>query len=275
MPAARYWRATGFAAYGGAGLSLSEFRLYAGSTLLDAAATLTASIAPDTGTLSSLFDGAATPSVTWSAGSATSPAFGLVWDLVTPADVLQIRLGSGASMDNFPFELDFQYSSDALDWTTAFEPINIAYPGANALTAVPTGGGAFVPLQASPPVRLVMKLQNPVFLPDENWGQFNVSGVRPLVNITDFEGGNGRIYGTVKEKNTPLNTPLRRRVLLMDERRQVVLQSVWSDSATGNYEFLGVNSKSTYTVISYDHLRNYRAVIADNMMPELMPGVLQ
>lgn len=86
-----------------------------------------------------------------------------------------------------------------------------------------------------------------------------------LVNVADmYYGGLGTITGTVKEKNTPANTPLRRRVLLIDEASRMTIRETWSDAATGNYEFRGVKQGVKYTVISYDHLHNYRAVIADN-----------
>ena len=86
-----------------------------------------------------------------------------------------------------------------------------------------------------------------------------------LVNMADmYYGGLGIITGSIKEKNTPANTPLRRRVLLIDEASRMTIRETWSDAATGNYEFRGVKQGVKYTVISYDHLHNYRAVIADN-----------
>lgn len=84
-------------------------------------------------------------------------------------------------------------------------------------------------------------------------------------------GGLGIIYGTVKEKNTPANTPLRRKVWLLDERSGLVIRETWSDSVTGNYEFRGIKQGVPYTVLAYDHAHNYRAVIADNLVPEVLP----
>ena len=82
-------------------------------------------------------------------------------------------------------------------------------------------------------------------------------------------GGTGRVYGTVKEKSTPANVPLNRKVLLMDERSGLVIRGTWSDAVTGAFEFRDIAMGRAYTTISYDHLRNYRAVIADNQLPEL------
>lgn len=90
----------------------------------------------------------------------------------------------------------------------------------------------------------------------------SVLGVNAYLDV--YHGGIGLVSGTVKEKNTPANTPLRRRVLLIDEASRMTIRETWSDAATGNYEFRGVKQGVKYTVISYDHLHNYRAVIADN-----------
>ena len=89
-------------------------------------------------------------------------------------------------------------------------------------------------------------------------------------------GGSGIIWGTVKEKNTPANTPLRRRVVLIDERSRMAIRETWSDAATGIYEFRGVKEGVKYTVLTYDHSGAYRAVVADNLTlanggVELMP----
>ena len=71
MPAARYWRIVGVETYAGGDLELSELHLYDASGRVDAAATLTSTIAPAAGTLAALqddnlgttcrFDGAAVP----------------------------------------------------------------------------------------------------------------------------------------------------------------------------------------------------------------------
>ena len=85
-------------------------------------------------------------------------------------------------------------------------------------------------------------------------------------------GGRHRIIGTVAEKGNPTNTPLRRRVLLMDERAQLIIREVWSNATTGVYEFRGIRAGIIYTVITFDNAKNYRAVIADNITPEAIPS---
>lgn len=86
----------------------------------------------------------------------------------------------------------------------------------------------------------------------------------------DFEG-HGRIVGTVKEKALPSNAPLRRHVYCMDALTSTIVADLWSDATTGAYVFNDLDLKRRYTVFSYDHTNAYRAVIADNLQPELMP----
>jgi WD40 repeat protein len=86
-----------------------------------------------------------------------------------------------------------------------------------------------------------------------------------------YDGGRGRITGTVKEKNTPANTPLKRRVVLLSMPGSRVMRETWSDPVTGAYEFKEIAVDRTYTVLAYDHTGMYRGVVADNLTPELMP----
>lgn len=83
-------------------------------------------------------------------------------------------------------------------------------------------------------------------------------------------GGNGRIFGTVKVDSSP-DVPVYRRVWLMNQRDAVVIRETWSDETTGEYEFTNIDETQKYSVISFDHTNNFRAVIADSVVPELMP----
>ncbi|MFT7722228.1 MAG: LamG domain-containing protein [Roseateles sp.] len=103
-------------------------------------------------------------------------------------------------------------------------------------------------------------------------------GARPLgfrshdapVNLGDrFCGGRGVVVGTVKEKSSPANVPLHRKVWLLRERDGIVIREAWSDAATGSYAFTSVDERERYTVIAFDHEHNYRAVIADNLIAEV------
>ena len=87
-----------------------------------------------------------------------------------------------------------------------------------------------------------------------------------IVKHGDFiHGGDGTLTGTVKEQNTPANTPLRRKVRLFREVDGLLLQETWSDATTGVYTFSNLQTQYKYTVVSYDYTLNYRAVIADNL----------
>ncbi len=82
-------------------------------------------------------------------------------------------------------------------------------------------------------------------------------------------GGGGQITGTVKEKGQP-DQPLVRQVLLYSENANTLVATTWSD-ATGHYRFEHLDPAQKYSVVSYDHLHMYRAVIADNLHPDAMP----
>ena len=63
---------------------------------------------------------------------------------------------------------------------------------------------------------------------------------------------------------------LSRRVWLFDEVSMTFVRSVWSAAVTGAYSFDYIPN-GRYTVLAYDYARNYRAVVADNLTPVLMP----
>lgn len=84
-------------------------------------------------------------------------------------------------------------------------------------------------------------------------------------------GGKGRVRGTVKNKGTPSNTPVYRRVFLVRLRGGMVVGEQWTDPVTGAYDFQWVSELHDYIVMSLDHTRNFRMVSADYAVMELMP----
>lgn len=76
--------------------------------------------------------------------------------------------------------------------------------------------------------------------------------------------GVGRVKGTTKDKGTP-NVPVSERVRLYRERDGLLIREVWSTAGTGAYSFDYVDELQTYTVISYDHDKAFRAVVADGL----------
>ncbi len=76
--------------------------------------------------------------------------------------------------------------------------------------------------------------------------------------------GIGRVKGTTKDKGTP-NVPVSERVRLYREQDGLLIREMWSAPGTGAYSFDYVDEYQTYTVISYDHDKNFRAVVADGL----------
>ena len=130
MPAARYWRAVGLEAYGGGALELSELQLYDATGRVDAAATLTSTLAPTSGSLAALKDADLATGAAFSAATLRAPGFALVWDFgagVTKA-VTGVRVGSADSAVTHLSLLRLEYLS-ATGWVAEafYKP---GWPGA-------------------------------------------------------------------------------------------------------------------------------------------------
>lgn len=98
--------------------------------------------------------------------------------------------------------------------------------------------------------------------------------IQPLAATHDLQdGGAYCIYGTTALDGTPLDTPVRRRVQLYNQRDGRLIRETWSDPTTGAYRFDGVlgGDGTRYFVATFDDAGDKRAVIADNLTPEAMP----
>ena len=71
-------------------------------------------------------------------------------------------------------------------------------------------------------------------------------------------------------KGVIADAPLQRRVLLIDQATYVVVRETWSDASTGAYSFDHIDPVPHYLVIAFDHARQHRAVIADNLRAQPM-----
>lgn len=164
---------------------------------------------------------------------------------------------TGASTNAFSGHVDdFRITKGVARYTAAFVPPD--YPFFGPAVLIPVAPNPLARIRGIAPA-----LER--LLPSAELPATSAQGhLREIPFFDAYNGGVGMIYGTTKEKNMPANTPLRRRVLLIDEASRMTIRETWSDAATGNYEFRGVKQGVKYTVISYDHLHNYRAVIADN-----------
>ena len=99
------------------------------------------------------------------------------------------------------------------------------------------------------------------------YGSWAYAGFSP--SYRNLATAASQITGTVKEKGQP-DQPLVRRVQLVSENTRVLVAETWSDT-TGAYRFELLDLSQRYTVVSYDYKQMYRAVIADNLRPEMMP----
>lgn len=99
---------------------------------------------------------------------------------------------------------------------------------------------------------------------------FTTATASPPIAIDIIDGGTGRLTGTVREKTGISTRPLKRRVVLLDYRSNRKLRETVSDEQTGVYSFDEIDLLREYTVIALDHTGQYRAVIADKLVPETM-----
>ena len=98
--------------------------------------------------------------------------------------------------------------------------------------------------------------------------------LQPLASTRDMQDGGGYcIYGTTELDADPTDVPVRRRVQLYNQRDGRLVRETWSDAATGAYRFDHIRGGdgTRYFVVAFDHTGDKRAVIADNLVPEVMP----
>lgn len=84
-----------------------------------------------------------------------------------------------------------------------------------------------------------------------------------------FDGG-FQIVGSAKNKATPANLPVRRRIRLHDQRTGLAVRETWSDPVDGAYSFKSV-AAGTYYVTAFDHTGEYGGVIETDIVAEPMP----
>ena len=142
MPAARYWRVVGVSTYARGDLELSELHLYGATGRADVSATLTCSHAPLLGTVAALQDDDLATTCRFAGIVVRSGGFSFAWDLgagVT-AEVIGLRLGSGADQAAFMAGCTLQYSIDGAQWNLAGEFVRFVWPGGSAYNNAPGAG---------------------------------------------------------------------------------------------------------------------------------------
>ena len=144
MPAARYWRLVGVETYAGGDLELSELHLYGTSGRVDAAATLTATAAPTSGTLASLQDDSTATACRFAGGAVRAGGFALQWDFGAATDVIGLRLGSSNSQPAFMASGTLQYLEAGL-WKGLNTFGRFPWPGNAAMGQQPVAAGLNMP----------------------------------------------------------------------------------------------------------------------------------
>ncbi|WP_157755005.1 hypothetical protein [Variovorax boronicumulans] len=114
---------------GGGTVELSEFWLRAGGSRVDAAATLTSTIAPLAGSLADLKDDDTATAVSINRKTV------LQWDFGgSPQDVTDIRLGAAGDEKKFLLAVRIEWSDDGAAWAPAHAFAGILFPGARTMT---------------------------------------------------------------------------------------------------------------------------------------------
>ena len=116
MAAHRYWSARAFAPAAGRAIALSEFHLFAAGVRVDASATLSAAVAPASGSLGDLTDDVLATAARWP----NAQDVNLLWDFGSGGgfDIDAIRVGSShTGQAEFPVFCSLWFSDDAVTWT--------------------------------------------------------------------------------------------------------------------------------------------------------------
>lgn len=80
----------------------------------------------------------------------------------------------------------------------------------------------------------------------------------------------GFIEGTIKQFGVVTNIPVGRRVRLLRDRDALLVGETWSNPTTGYFKFEQIDSRFTYTILSYDYTGAFRAVVADRVVPDFV-----
>ena len=134
MAAARYWRVVGWGVPA-AGLVLNTFEMAFGGARVDAAATITSTLAPNAGSVGALADGDGATGCAFDVQTAHAPGFALHWDMGVEQDVDELRL-AGPDAARWPLTIDLQSRRSPSDpWAPVVTVSSIPWPGAGT-TAV-------------------------------------------------------------------------------------------------------------------------------------------
>jgi hypothetical protein len=264
MTAHRYWRLS-FPSTGGSNTEITELQL---RTVIGGASVASGGAASYGGPLVS---GSAANAFDGNTGTVFAiNSFGgwLAYDFGpgNAKDIVEIAITNGTTPSFGIIQGSFDYSDDAVRWFP-----RLAFANQTGWTALSTrvftaqwdapGNSRALPL---PNLRL--DVPRPPVAP-------TLTSVTPGAasprSIDALDGGVYRISGTVKTKGTP-DAPVKRMVYLFDHASWRVVRAQWSDPVTGAYSFDKIRT-GKFFVVAFDYLKDYRAVIADNLTPKPMP----
>ena len=200
----------------------------------------------------------------------------LVWDFGAgnAQDVTSVFFWSGTVGQLNPGKTAIQFSDDNATWTTKFFFHTLDGGSSFSLVARVEWDGTIGGFTAA-----VVGYPSSTVTADLSPRSF--SGVSGGTFVSTFPSY-GSLFGPYRIASTVMadvngdgtgDVFLKRRVWLFSEESMTYVRAAWSDAATGAYSFdyLPALSVGKYTVLAYDYQRNYRAVVADNLTPEVMP----
>jgi hypothetical protein len=203
------------------------------------------------------------------------------WAIVGARRTLRLDVKRHASVGVWLLQLSVDGEvvwRDTKRWYASFQPAVFGYGITLRLHRI--AGNAPTTLEDAPTPKhrlLPIALARRVLLPDiaamvgrRHRALHTVLGIR-----NHYYHGDHRIAGTVKhrEKGITADAPLARRVLLLDQATNAVVRATWSEANTGVYAFNHISPVPRYVVIAFDHERQHRAVIADNLRAQPMMEV--
>lgn len=128
MASHRYWRIRALT-IPGAFFEHAETRLTSGGARVDGTATLSSSIAPDFGSITSLNDSELGTRCYWTAAHATDAGFWIQWDFGAATDVDGYQFAGFDTSNRYASGLTVEASDDASSWTAQAVFSGLPYPG--------------------------------------------------------------------------------------------------------------------------------------------------
>lgn len=192
----------------------------------------------------------------------------LAYQFLTDVDVVEIKVRNApatpySGIQFGPLACRVEWSDDGTNWFIGSRCFDTSILGndeeivVGGISDAAPGGvfseSPFVKSENAPPWPVTVKVAVPMI---------------GFVQNSSY-GGRGRISGTVKIKGTP-NYAVYRKVRLVREIDAICVAEQWSDPVTGVYQFDYYDETKKYTVISYDYENDFRAVIADNLTPDII-----